>query len=257
MATLARISVTPIKGTALQHPGAVDLTPLGIPGNRRFHLVDTRGRLFSGGDHGPLVQVQAVFDPGAETLLVAFPGGTVITADAARLAAAHTTDFYGRPVPGRYVEGPLAAAFSAYVGRDVRLVRDDVEGDGPDDHRLTLMSGASVRNLGSRSGRPDLDARRFRMNLELGGCEPFEEDTWEGRLVCAGEAVLRIWGQVPRCVVTTQDPATGLRDFDTLKRIAEFRPPIREPRGIPFGMYAEVEQPGRLAVDDMVSPLPD
>jgi uncharacterized protein YcbX len=256
MATLARISVTPVKGTALQHPDAVHLTPLGIPGNRRFHLVDSRGRLFSGGDHGPLVQVQAVFDPDAETLRVAFPGGRAITAEAARLGAAHTTDFYGRPVPGRFVEGPLAEAFSTYVGRAVRLVRDDVEGDGPDDHRLTVMSTASVRDLGSRSGRPDLDARRFRMNLELDGCEPFEEDGWEGRMVRAGGAVLRILGQVPRCVVTTQDPATGHKDFDTLKRIAEFRPLIREPRGIPFGVYAEVEQPGPIAVGDVVGPDP-
>jgi uncharacterized protein len=256
MATLARISMTPIKGTALQHLDTVDLTLLGIPGNRRFHLVDSLGRLFSGGDHGPLVQVRAAFDPGAETLRVAFPAGPVLTADAVRLGEAHTTDFYGRPVPGRFVEGPLAEAFSAYVGRPVRLVRDDVEGDGPDDHRLTVMSGASVRELGSRSGQPGLDARRFRMNLELGACEPFEEDGWEGRMVRAGEAVLRILGQVPRCVVTTQDPATGRKDFDTLKRIAEFRPLIREPRGIPFGMYAEVEHPGPVAVGDVVGPVP-
>jgi uncharacterized protein YcbX len=56
-------------------------------------------------------------------------------------------------------------------------------------------------------------------------------------------------------VVTTQDPATGLKDFDTLKHIAAYRPKMRQPRGIPFGMYAEVEQPGRIAVGDPVEPL--
>ena len=63
------------------------------------------------------------------------------------------------------------------------------------------------------------------------------------------------WGPVPRCVVTTQDPATGVKDFDTLKRIAEYRPLMQESRGIPFGMYAEVERPGRVAVGDPVEPL--
>jgi uncharacterized protein YcbX len=256
MATLARICVTPIKGTALQHPASAELTALGIQGNRRFHLVDAQGRLFSGGAHGPLVQVRATYDAAAEALVVSFPGGKTVAADATSLGASHTTDFWGRPVAGRFVGGPLDAAFSAYAGCPVRLVRDDVEGDGPDEHRLTLMAQASVRDLGTRSGQPDLDPRRFRMNLELAACEPFEEDTWAGTVVRVGQAVVRVLGQVPRCVVTTQDPDTGRKDFDTLKKIAEFRPLIREPRGIPFGVYAEVERPARIAVGDPVGPIP-
>jgi uncharacterized protein YcbX len=253
--TLARLNVTPLKGTALDHPDAVDLTMLGIPGNRRFHLVDDRGRLFSGGHHGPLVRLRASYDPDAQTLAVEFPDGTSVVADTSRLGATQVTDFYGRPVAGRFVVGPLAEKIGAYAGRRLRLVRDDAEGDGPDEHRLTLVSRASVADLGSRSGRPDLDPRRFRMNLELDGCAAFTEDGWEGMAARVGTAVIRVLGQVPRCVVTTQDPATGLKDFDTLKRIAEYRPLMRRPRGVPFGMYAEVEQPGRVAIGDAVEPL--
>jgi uncharacterized protein YcbX len=113
-----------------------------------------------------------------------------------------------------------------------------------------------VRDLGSRSGQPDLDPRRFRINLELDGCEPFEEDSWSGAIVCVGQAVVRILGQVPRCVVTTHDPDTGRKDFDTLKRITAFRPLMSEPRGVPFGMYAEVERAGRITVGDAVEPVP-
>ena len=93
------------------------------------------------------------------------------------------------------------------------------------------------------------------MNLELDGCEPFEEDTWEGMRVRVGTSVVRVLGQVPRCVVTTHDPATGLKDFDTLKRIAELRPLMPDRGGVPFGMYAEVEEPGWAAVGDRVEPL--
>jgi uncharacterized protein YcbX len=247
-----RFNVTPVKGTALHHPTSVALTALGIPADRRFHLVDDRGLLISGGVHGPLVRISATFDPDAEALSLAFADGAEIQAPADRLGAAHTTDFWGRPVPGRIVEGPFAEAVSAFVGRPLRLVRDDVEGDGTDVHRLTLVGRSSVRDLGGRSDRADLDPRRFRMNLELDDCEPYEEDAWEGRAVSIGEAVVRIFGPVPRCVVTTQDPATGLKDFDTLKRISEYRPLMREPRGVPFGMYAEVERPGRVSVGDAV-----
>lgn len=257
MPSLARLNVTPVKGTALQHPSTVELTELGIPTNRRFHLVDQRGALYSGSDLGPLVQVRADLDPDAQTLTCSFPDGRVAQGPADDVGEAHVTDFYGRPVPGRFVHGAFTEAFSAYVGRPVRLVRADRDGDGPDVHRLSLVSLASVADLGARGGREDLDPRRFRMNLELEGCVPFEEDTWDGRRVRVGEAVVRVRGQVPRCVVTTQSPDTGLKDFDTLKQIAAFRPPIDGRKAIPFGMYAEVEVPGRAALGDLVEPLDD
>ena len=255
MQTVARLNTTPLKGTALEHPARVRLTVLGIPGNRRFHLVDDAGRLFSGGNHGTLVRLRAEFDEVGETLTITIPGQPGITAPADRLGGAQVTDLWGRPVPGRFVEGPLAEAIGAYVGRPLRLVRGDADGDGPDVHRLSLVSLASVRDLGARSGRPDLDPRHFRMNLELDGCGPFEEDTWEGMRVRVGTSVVRVLGQVPRCVVTTHDPATGLKDFDTLKRISAFRSRMADARGIPFGMYAEVEQPGWVSVGDPVERL--
>jgi MOSC domain-containing protein len=255
MIRVARIGVTPLKGTRLAHPDAVELTPLGIPGNRRYHLVDERGRLFSCGDHGPLVRIAARYDAPGGVLALELPDGTTVTAGPGDLGSPHVTDFYGRPVPGRFVEGPASAAVSRYVGRPLRLVRADAEGDGPDEHRLSLLSLASVADLGARHGRGDLDPGRFRMNLELGGCAPYEEDGWAGTAVRIGTAVIRVLGQVPRCVATTRDPATGLKDFDTLKAIAAYRPPMTEPRGIPFGMYAEVEVPGRVALGDPVEPL--
>jgi uncharacterized protein YcbX len=252
---VARIGVTPLKGTRLEHPDAVELTELGIPGNRRFHLVDDRGRLFSCGDHGPLMRIGARYDATSGVLALDFPDGTTVTAVPGDMGAAHVTDFYGRPVPGRFVEGDAAAAMSRFVGRPLRLVRADAEGDGPDEHRLTLVSLASVADLGARHGRPDLDPGRFRMNLELEGCEPYEEDGWAGVAVRVGTAVIRVLGQVPRCVATTRDPDTGSNDFDTLKAIAAYRPLMGDPRGIPFGMYAEVEVPGRVALGDPVEPL--
>lgn len=255
MARVARINVTPLKGTRLVHPDAIALTPLGIPGNRRFHLVDERGALFSCGDFGPLMRIVVTSDREAETLRVELPDGTAASAGPHDLGAAHVTDFYGRPVAGRFVEGPVSGAVSAFVGRQLRLVRADREGDGPDEHRLSLVSLASVADLGARNGRPGLDPGRFRMNLELDGCAPYEEDGWDGRAVRVGGAVIRVLGQVPRCVATTRDPSTGRKDFATLKAISAYRPLMTAQRGVPFGMYAEVERPGRVVVGDEVAPL--
>ncbi len=242
--------MTPVKGTALVHPDEVLLDERGIAENRRFFLIDDRGDLFSGADLGMLVRIKASWDDGAELLTLDFPDGGDVTGEPV------TTDFYGRPVSGRVLQGPWSEALSAYAGRSLRLVRTDRPGDGPDVEPLTIVSQASVRDLARLGGRDgDLDSRRFRINLEVEGCEPYEEDTWRGRRVRVGDAVLVVIRPVARCVVTTQDPTTGTKDFETLKVIARHRGRIDGRGGLPFGMYARVQEPGRVRVGDSVEPL--
>jgi hypothetical protein len=238
----------------LHHVSRATLTEVGIEGNRRFHLADERGRLYSGLAHGPLVQVLA--DLEGSTLTCRFPDGSTIAGSTETLGAAVRTDFFGsRSVSGHVVEGPLADAFSAYVGEPVRLVRADRDGDGPDVFPLTVVTYASIEELGRRGDYPgDLNPLRFRINLELDGTTPFEEDSWDGDLVRCGEAVVRIAGQIPRCAVTAQDPVTGLHDWNTLKQIARFRP-LMSGREVPFGVYATVETPGTVVIGDPVGPV--
>jgi uncharacterized protein YcbX len=258
MALIARINVTPVKTLALEHPAEVQLDAMGIPGNRLFYLVDDTGRLFSGTRFGPLQTVRPTYDPVAERLTMTFPDGSVVDGDAAAFAESLVTDFYGRPVRAHVVPGPWSEALSSFAGSALRLARCDVPGDGSDVYHVTMVSRASVEELARRGawtrGEP-LDPGRFRMTFELDDCDPHEEDSWAGRRVRFGEATLRVYGQVPRCAVTTQDPATGLKDFDTLKVILTYRPRMGDQEGIPFGMYAEVERPGRVRVGDRVEAL--
>jgi uncharacterized protein YcbX len=257
--TLGRISVAPVKSLALLHPPQVHLGPDGAALDRVFFLADPWDRLVTGADHGPLVQVRSAFDPSADRLRLTFPDGSSVEGAARASGPALRTDFYGRPVAAREVEGPFGEALSAYTGRAVRLARVDRAGDAAAVYHLTLVSAESVAELGRRGGRgPDLDGRRFRMLLEIQGCAaPHEEDTWDGRDVRVGEAVIRIHGQVPRCVVTTQDPETGRKDFDTLKTINRYRELMRGDDGgpgLPFGVYAETVTPGTVRIGDPVEP---
>jgi uncharacterized protein YcbX len=259
MPVVARFNVTPVKGTALHHPDHVTLTPNGIPEDRRFFLVDADGALFSGSDHGPLVQVRADFDD--EKLTCTFPSGETVAAQADVLGDARVVDFYGRPVAAHEVRGPFSDAFSTHVGAPVRLLRADRGGDALDVHPVTLVGLASVSDLGRRGGHAgDLDPRRFRINIEIDGTEPYEEDTWDGRTVAIGEAVVRVAGQIPRCVVTTQDPDSGVHDWNTLKKLGELRPPMRDGAGVtfgvPFGMYAQVDRAGDVPRSGEVALLP-
>jgi uncharacterized protein len=253
--TLARLSVTPVKALRLSHPGEAELTTGGIPQDRRFYLIDEAGALFDASDLGALLQIVPEYDPATERLRCTFPDGSAVEGAVDALDGAVTTDFFGRPVEGRLVGDGFSEAFSGALGRPVRLVRVIRDGDGQDVHPLTIVSSASVRDIGSRGERPDLDARRFRINLEVDGCDPYEEDAWDGGLVRVGEATIRVRGQIPRCIVTTLAPDTGEKDFRTLNLIARHRPRIEGRNGLPFGMYAEVVEAGRVRVGDPVEPI--
>jgi uncharacterized protein YcbX len=250
--SVATISITPVKALALHHPDEIELGPGGVAGDRRYYVVDDGGRLVGGTKHGPLVRVRAEVE-GDETLTLRFPDGDVVTA-AVALGAELTTDFWGRPVTGRLLQGPWGDALSDYASRNLRLVHAD-SGDAWDVEPATLVSTASCERLGAELGA-EVDPRRFRMLLTLDGCAPHEEDGWRDRAVSVGEAVLRIGGPVPRCAVTTQDPTTGVRSLDTLGAIKAYRG-VREADGksIDFGVYATVEQPGRVRVGDAVEPV--
>ena len=251
MPTVSRLCVTPVKGLALHEPDEVHLSEHGVAENRRFFLVDSVGFLVSGIDHGPLCLVRAEYDPEGDSLSLAFPDGTLVEGNAAAEGERVETDFYGdRIVRSRVVEGPFAEALSSFVGKQLRLVRPERLGDGCDIQPVTLLSDASVEELRRRAGHEEpVDGRRFRMLVHLGDCEAHEEDTWEGRLLSLGEALVRVGGPVPRCATTTRSPETGVRDFDTLRAIKAYRG-LRAGKKIDFGVYGTVERTGTVRVGD-------
>jgi hypothetical protein len=252
--TLSLLSIAPVKGLRLVHPSSVELGPDGIPADRRFLMAGEEGALIGATEHPELLQVVPEYDAAAERLRLSFPDGSAVEGAADRTEEEVHVDVWKRRATGRKVSGPFADALSAFLGIPVRVVRV-ADAEGQDAQPLTLVSSASVARIGSLGGDELLDGRRFRMNLEIGGAEPYEEDTWSGTLVRIGGATIRVGEQVPRCVVTTLDPDTGAKDFKTLNLLARHRPRIGPRAGLPFGMYAEVVDPGRVSVGDAVEPL--
>lgn len=253
MRTVARLSVAPVKSLRLLHPERVRLERSGVPENRRFYLAEPDGTLFTAAKFGPVVAIVPEYDAVSEWLRLRFPDGAIVEGDVSRGGRDVTTDFFGRAVAGRMLEGPWAEAFSSYVGRPLRLVRVVASGDGNDDAPVSLFSTASAEELARRSGQPEaLDSRRFRMLVEVAGCKPHEEDRWKGTAVQVGGAVVKVVGVVGRCVITTQSPSTGHKDLDTLRAIKAYRG-VRG-KSVPFGVYADVLEPGAIGVSDPVIP---
>ena len=253
-ATVARISIAPVKSLGLVHPDSVELTAYGVAGDRVFAVIDADGKLANGTKHGPMVRVRPAYD--GERLTLALPDGTEVS-DAVHLGEPVSPVFYGEARGARIVDGPFAEALSELDGSALRLVRmDDGEGvDRPGDGTVSLLSTAALTTMADQAGEVEpVDGRRFRMTFLLDGVPAHEEDRWLGREVRIGGAVVRVRGNVGRCSITQQDPDTGIKSFDTLKLIQAARGQMPTTEPLPFGVHAEVVVPGHVAVGDAVEP---
>lgn len=252
---VVRISVAPVKALGLVHPEQVDLGRRGVPGDRRFWLVDAGGRLVNGKSHPKLMAVRPEWDERTRRLALGFPDGTT-AAGIVEPGEPVEARLYGEPHPSRRVSGPWGEALSAFAGEPLTLLWSETGAvdRGADRGWATLVSRASLERLREQAGVDGpVDGRRFRMLLEIDGVGPHEEDEWLGSAVSVGEAVLAPLGDVGRCAVTTRDPDTGVTDLDTLRLLAGYRRHGRvEP--LPFGVYCAVAAPGCVRVGDPVRP---
>jgi uncharacterized protein YcbX len=255
MPTVTRLNIAPVRSLSLEARDEIDLTPLGVVEDRRFYLIGDNDRIVDQLIVNALVQVTAWTDTDATVLRLTFPDGSVIQGDVG-LGDPVETPIYGRTAVGHIVDGPWADALSRFAGRPVRVVRCDKPGATRADGHVSLVTDASVDRLGHHLGVGDVDSRRFRMLIELSGDAPHEEDTWVGRRVALGESILAVTAPIPRCPMTTHDPNTGERDLDTLRAIKEYRGLAGESgKDLMFGVWAEVEQPGRVRLGDEIRVL--
>ena len=230
-------------------------TDLGVVEDRRFYVTDATNRLVDQLIEGSMVQVKAWTDPDATVLRLTFPDGRVVEDDVA-LGDPIETAIHGRTAVGRVVTGPWGEALSGFLGREVRIVRCDRPGGTRTKAPVSLVSDGSMDALGAALEVGELDARRFRMLIELEGSRAHEEDTWLGKRVAIGDAIVVPSGAIPRCAITTHDPDTGERDFDTLRAIKTYRGQV-DGKDLMFGVWAAVERPGTVRLGDEVSVLAD
>src|SRR5215210_1515385 len=261
MLRVSRLSIAPVRALGLQHPASLDVNFAGVLEDRRFYLIDEHNHIVDRLRAGRLVQVASETNAAGTWLRMTFPDGRVVEGDIV-LDEPVQTHIYGREAVGRVVGGPWAAALEPFAhGRPLLLVRCDRPGGtrirgGETQVRnaVSLVSDGSLAELARRLGVERVDARRFRMLIEIESARPHEEDTWIGEQVEIGSAVLEITKPDARCAITTQDPDTGERDLDTLRTILNyrgFRANDTEKR-IDFGVLGEVVVPGRISIGDEV-----
>ncbi|MEA2554799.1 MAG: hypothetical protein QOI60_130 [Actinomycetota bacterium] len=253
MASVARFNIAPVKSAQLHHPDHIVLAAGGAVGDRRFLFLDNEGHRFSGEAKRGMLGIATTYDAETERLTLRFPDGSAVTGSALSSGEALGVALYDHDADVRLVDGPFAEAVSTHIGREVRLARTEHGERAGGLPPVSLISLASVADLATRGGVDTLDPRRFRMLIELDGCDPYEEDTWPGCRLRIGEAELRVGGPTYRCTLTTMHPDTGEHDFPALDVLSTYR---RSSGGLEFGRYAEVLRPGRVTVGDAVDVQP-
>jgi len=243
------LSVTAVKGTRLRAVDSVELDAAGAVGNREFFVIDAVDRMVNAKQLGELQTVVATYDGSGLTL--EFPDGEVVSAHVAYDDAVEAR-FLSRVVSGRLVRGPWAQALSEHVGQPVRLAQADGSVDRGERGAVSLISRASLERLASAAGVEEVDPRRFRMLVEIDGVSAHEEDQWVGSCALIGSALVRWGGHVGRCLITSRDPESGVIDLPTLDVLRDYRGSAPTTEALPFGIYGEVLEPGRVRVGDAV-----
>lgn len=270
MQTVVALWRYPLKSARGEAVEAVDIEPGGLRGDRRWACVDRADGSVGSAKHparwGRLLDVGTrLLDDGPEGTLVLDVGGRAVRAGSADADTA-LSDHVGRPV-ALTRDTPPDARLHRRLPDEVGMVPDwmDVE---PGQETVTAMAGpgligrfvdfgavhllttGALALLARRMGRTDVAAQRFRPNLVVDA----PRDPEIGQELRIGEVVLRVILPTPRCVVPGLGHAGLPPDRAVLTTLARnYRVPVAElGRAACFGAYAEVVQPGRLRLGQVV-----
>jgi uncharacterized protein YcbX len=249
--TVTALSICAVKGMRLQAVESIMLGRDGARGDRRFFVVDERDRMVNGKQLPALMTVKAEFDEDAAELCFEFPDGSVVSGAVAEGATINARA-YGEFRAGTLLVGPWADALSDHIGRRLRIVHTVSAVDRGTKGAVSLVSQASLARLAEEAELDAIDARRFRMLIEIDGVSAHAEDQWIGRELRIGDALLLFVGHVGRCLVTSRDPEHGELTLPTLDLLRAYRSELDTTEPLAFGIHGRVLGGGAVSIGDRV-----
>lgn len=264
MITISSLIYYPIKACRGFEVESANVERTGLQYDRLMMVTTPEGKFLTQREHPRLALVAPKRDH--ETLELSAPNydslrlgiqtsGTPTLVDVWKSKGVHAID-----------QGEDAAQwFSDWLGTDVRLVHiadgykrlvneqwavheDDHTGFS-DGYPILLTSEEGLVDLNSRLESP-VPMNRFRPNIVVKGCGPFEEDTWNQ--IGAGDVTLAVVKPCARCEVTTIDKETLEQSKEPLKTLGKFR---KQQLGAIFGQNVIPLNDGVLQVGMTVEVL--
>jgi uncharacterized protein YcbX len=238
--SLTSIHRFPVKSCRGESVDSAVVEPWGLAGDRRWMLVDESGSAITAREANRLVLVHPELT--ADGLLVAAPDLPTLAVPTPDPRRQTPVDLWKSELTAAPAGSEADAWFSKALGRSARLVYLDdptrrptsPEFSEPDDrvsfadgYPLLVATEASLAALNdvvaerSEGAHPPLPMARFRPNVVIAGSEAWAEDDW--RRIRIGDAVFRAVKGCARCVITTIDPDTAVREKEPIASLARIR----------------------------------
>lgn len=259
---LSSITIYPVKSCAGINLDCVTLDRFGPVGDRRWLVVDERGRFLSQRDQAQLALVRVEQVQGG--IRLSLGDSFIQTAIPGTAAPEVRVSVWEDSVRALLADSSAGEWLSVQLGRPCRLVympdtcqrrvdglyaRDGETVSFADGFPLLLISQASLEDLNRRLDKP-VPMNRFRPNLVVSGCAPFAEDSW--RRIRIGDVEFDVAKSCARCVIPSIDQATARRDGQINRVLAGFR---RVNGQVMFGQNLLYQRAGTLSLGDSVEVL--
>jgi uncharacterized protein len=289
LGTVTMLRRYPVKSMLGEDVPASDVTGKGLAHDRALALVHQETgkvasaknpRLWRG-----LLKLAAVVDPGSAVadadltgagagaagsgVRITLPDGKIVGSADPGIDAV-LSEVLGQPVTLTATPPPhaeLDRAVPEEVLRDGITARVAVEtgqlgGGSPagtffDFAPIHLLTTSTLDRIAELSPRGVAEVERYRPNIVIGTIAPgFTENDWAGHDLRIGrELTLRVMARTPRCAIPTLEHGDLPRDTAALRVLAEHNrvTPVEPLAPQPCaGAYAQVLQPGRIRVGDVV-----
>jgi hypothetical protein len=231
---LSQINIFPVKSAAGISMKTATVTDRGIAHDRRWMLVDRDHRFLSQRKFPRMTLISAkilqnhlhINAPGQKELKIPLSGCT---------GRKTSVNIWSDICSALLCDPEADEWFSRFLEQQVHLVympdnagrlTDPLYGENQspvsfaDGYPFLLISEASLTDLNKRLSVP-LEMSRFRPNLVVSGCAPYEEDRW--RLIRIGDITFEVVKPCSRCTITTVNPDTAETNKEPLKTLATYR----------------------------------
>jgi uncharacterized protein YcbX len=232
----------------------------GLNYDRQWTIIDTNGQAITGRENQSLLKIT----PNLESQHLCISAGSKeIKVELIPEIGNEQVKIFSNQVEGSLYNSEVNDFLSEYLNQDVRLVYMDKSytrsvkekhkgeiGDEiayADAAPILLVSEKSMEELNSRLTNK-VSWLNFRPNIVINGDLPYSEDNWNR--VSIGACEFKSASLCSRCVFTTIDPVTGIKDpnGEPLKTLATYRT-LRK-KGVLFGLYLIPKKLGEIKVGD-------
>jgi uncharacterized protein YcbX len=240
---VSALHVYPVKALRATSMQEAVVEPWGLAGDRRWMLVDgERLKAVTQREQPRLARVTALITAGGGLRLAA-PGREPLDVPVPPPGPLETVRLFSHKVEVLPAAEAADRWLSGYLGVPVRLVHldepsvrrpIDPEFAEPgetvslaDGYPLLVTTTGSLDALnaliaaGDRAHEGPLPMNRFRPNVVIDGTAPWAEDDW--RRIRIGDAVFRAVKGCARCVLTTVDPESAVREKEPIRSLARIR----------------------------------